>query len=33
MRDMWVRKFWLKFATGLLALGLIAAILVFNRLG
>jgi len=33
MREMWIRKSYLKFATGLLALGLIAAILVFNRLG
>lgn len=33
MRDLRVRMSYLKFATGLLALGLIAAILVFNRLG
>jgi hypothetical protein len=33
MRDIWIRKSYLKLATGLLALGMIAAILVFNRLG
>jgi hypothetical protein len=33
VRDIWIRKSYLKLATGLLALGLLAAILVFNRLG
>ena len=32
MRDIWVRKWHLKLATGLLALALLAAILIVNRL-
>jgi hypothetical protein len=33
MRDIWIRKAYLKLATGLLALALLVAILVVNRLG
>ena len=33
MRDIWVRKSHLKFVTGLLALALLAAILIVNRMG
>ena len=33
MRDIWVRKSYLKLATGLLALALLAAIVIVNRLG
>ena len=33
MRDIWIRKSYLKFATGLLALALLAAILIVNRMG
>jgi hypothetical protein len=33
MRDIWIRKSYLKLATGLLALALLVAILVVNRLG
>jgi hypothetical protein len=32
MRDIWIRKAHLKLATGLLALALLAAILIVNRL-
>ncbi len=33
MRDIWIRKSYLKLATGLLALALLAAILIVNRMG
>ena len=33
MRDIWIRKAYLKLATGVLALALLAAILIVNRLG
>jgi hypothetical protein len=33
MPDIWIRRSWLKFATGLLALALIAAIWIHWRLG
>lgn len=33
MREIWIRKSYLKVATALLALGIVVAILVFNRLG
>ena len=33
MRDIWIRKAYLRIATGLLALALLAAILIVNRLG
>ena len=33
MRDIWVRKSYLKIVTGLLALALLAAILIVNRMG
>ncbi len=33
MRDIWIRKSYLRIATGLLALALLAAILIVNRLG
>jgi hypothetical protein len=33
MRNIWIRKAHLKLATGVLALALLAAILIVNRLG
>ena len=33
MRDIWIRKSWLKMATGLIALAIIAAIWIHYRLG
>lgn len=33
MRDIWIRRSYLKLAIGLLALALLAAILIVNRLG
>jgi hypothetical protein len=33
MREIWIRKSWLKMATGLIALAIIAAIWIHYRLG